>query len=265
MTGIHFLWLESLALGGLIKESYGIQNALSEFMGIGSIFCCAVGLGTMYIEMAPPLTSSIMGDIAGPIFCFDLFMIFSIGTVLGAAMWKSLVFPGFLLLIVGPLIIIGPLIAFFVLVLHVSCPEEAGGSQYNDEGDSQEPPKLAPLGLTKLMVTGFLTVSISVDSSDVGITNWFLVFAAAAIVSGLTWRLLTQNLVRKILENKKLTTVSQAIIDKTAAVASSANTASFCAHSFVAIATVLLMFEICNVKQPMGAAAPAPAPSPTHT
>lgn len=278
MTGIHFLWLESLALGGLINKSHGIQNALSEVMGISSILCCAVGLGTMYMEMAPSLTSSIMGDIVGPIFCFDIFMIFSIGTVLGAAMWKSLVSPGLLLLLVGPLIIVGPLIAFFVLVLHVSCPEEAGGSQHNHRGGSQdtedagvsqhtngegsqdnETPKLAPLGLTKLMVTGFLTVSISVDSSDVGITNWFLVFAAAAIVSGLTWRLLTQDQVRKMLENKKHTPVSQARIDKTAAVTSSANTASFCAHFFVAIATVLLMFEVCNVKMPMSAAAPAPA------
>lgn len=249
MTGIHFLWLESLALGGLITKSHGIQNALMEVMGIVNIISCAIGLCTMYIEMAPPLTSSTMGDLAGPIFGFDTFMFFSIITVLGAAMWKSLVFPGLLLLIVGPLIILGPLIAAFVLVLHVSCPEEAGGSQKKEAGGSQdnEPPKLAPLGLTKLMVTGFLTVSINVSSPDVGITNWFQVFAAAAIVSGLTWRLLTQAQVWEMLENKEqqVVRVSQARIDRTAAVACSANMASFCTHTFVAIATVLLIFEIC--------------------
>ncbi|KAI4977170.1 hypothetical protein ZWY2020_057222 [Hordeum vulgare] len=97
--------------------------------------------------------------------------------------------------------------------------------------------------------------------SDEVIVFWVaLVFlASAAIVSGLTWRLLTHDQVRKMLENKKHTPVSQARIDKTAAVTSSANTASFCAHFFVAIATVLLMFEVCNVKMPMSAAAPAPA------
>jgi hypothetical protein len=255
MTGIHFLWLGSLALEGLVSKSHGIQNDLLEAMGIINIMICAFGLCTMHIEMTPPLTSTEMWDIVLPLFWIDNIMFFSIGAVLGAAMWKSLVLPGLLLLIVGPLIIIGPLIAVFVLVLDVSCPEEAAVSQDN------EPPKLAPLGLTKLMVTGFLTVSIRADSTNVSITNWFLVFAAAAILSGLTWRLLTQAQVRNVLGNNKFTPLSQARIDNTAAVVSSAKTACFCAHTFVVIATVLLMIEICNGKQSISAAAPAPLPA----
>uniref|UniRef100_A0ACD5V305 Uncharacterized protein n=1 Tax=Avena sativa TaxID=4498 RepID=A0ACD5V305_AVESA len=325
MTGIHFLWLESLALESLIsKAGHGIiQNDLSEFIGIVNILLCTVGLCTMLIEMAPPLTSTELVHIAGPLFGFDTFMVFSIGTVVVAAMWKSLVFPVLLRLVVGSVIFIGPLIAVLVLVLHVGCPEEAGSGQGN------EPPKLAPLGLTKLMVTGFLTVSISISSPDVSISNWFLVFAAAAILSGLTWRLLTQAQVKKMLENKQeiihvtqepptqddeerempdmkdiistpelrtqdkekemsgskevdpsrelleqgrvwealennnSNSVSQARIDKTAAIASSAKTACFCAHIFVAIATVLLLLDICNVTQSTGAAAPTPAPART--
>jgi hypothetical protein len=111
------------------------------------------------------------------------------------------------------------------------------------------------------MVTGFLTVSIRADSTNVSITNWFLVFAAAAILSGLTWRLLTQAQVRNVLGNNKFTPLSQARIDNTAAVVSSAKTACFCAHTFVVIATVLLMIEICNGKQSISAAAPAPLPA----
>uniref|UniRef100_A0ACD5ZEF4 Uncharacterized protein n=1 Tax=Avena sativa TaxID=4498 RepID=A0ACD5ZEF4_AVESA len=258
-TGIHFLWLGSLSLDGQFSKSHGIQNDLSEAMGTVNIIVCGIGLCTMLIQMAPPLKYSTMVEIAGRLFGFDTFMIFSIGTVLGAAMWKSMVFPGLLLLIVGSVVIIGPLIAVFVLVLHVSCPEEAGGG---DQGNN-ETPKLAPLGLTKLMVTGFLTISISVNSPDASITNWFLVFAAAAILSGLTWRLLTQAQVWKILENNKFVPVSQERIDKTAALASSAKTACFCANTFVAIATILLMVEIFIVKQSTSVAALAPAPAST--
>lgn len=235
MTGIHFLWLESLALEGLNNsKSQGIQHALSETMGIINIMCCAGGLFIMHIGMTPLVTWSKMDDIPGPFGGPDGIMIITIGLVLVLAMWKLLVLQALVLLIVGSLIV------GFVCMWHANFPKKDGASSQNIE-----PPKLAPLGLTKLMVTGFLTVSISVDPTD-QLIKWFLVFAAAAILSGLTWRLLTQAQVRKTLENKEKNHFSQSRKDALTFVAFSANTACFFAHTFVAIATVLLMFKTYN-------------------
>lgn len=255
-TGIHFLWLESMALEGLIRKRHGKQEDLTETMGILNILCCAIGLCTIVIQMTPPLGDDIsMSDIAWYFFMLDSFMIISIGAVLGVAMLKSLVFQE-LQHILGTILIVGLLL---IVIKYVYFREEVGASK------NEDPPKLAPLGLTKLMVTGFLAVYLSVDSTHRSITHWFLAFAAAAIFSGLTWRLLTQVHVKKVLENNKLPHVSQAKKDSAAAVASSANTACFCAHTFVAIAALLLMIEIYNVKQSMSAAGLAPAPVQANT
>uniref|UniRef100_A0ACD5Y919 Uncharacterized protein n=1 Tax=Avena sativa TaxID=4498 RepID=A0ACD5Y919_AVESA len=210
MTGIHFLWLESLALEGLISETHGIQQALSETMGTVNILSCAGGLFIIHIGMTPAITSTEMDHIQGPIIGNDSLMIITIGIVLGVAMWELFVLQGLLLLIIGTLIVV------FVGVMHSK--EAAGGTQ------NTEPPKLAPLGLTKLMVTGFVIVSISVDSTN-QLIKWFLVFAAAAILSGLVWRLLTQAQVWKTLEIKENKQVSPKAIKNLALVSFSAKTA----------------------------------------
>ncbi|XP_047051083.1 uncharacterized protein LOC124656370 [Lolium rigidum] len=102
-----------------------------------------------------------------------------------------------------------------------------GPIDQGSDGDSQgEEFKLAPMGLTKVTLTGFLAVSVKAisDGSPSEWTVWFLLFAAAGIASGVSWRLLTHN---------------KSKVGGKPAVEEAANVASFCTHLCVAVATVL--------------------------
>ncbi|EEC66749.1 hypothetical protein OsI_33119 [Oryza sativa Indica Group] len=95
-------------------------------------------------------------------------------------------------------------------------PAICGGGGGGGEDDVVKP---ASLELSKVAFTGFLTVAISARTTSRGplstSTEWFLIFAASAIVSGFAWRLLKQ-----------------------AKVGKSANVASFCTHLCIVLATV---------------------------
>jgi hypothetical protein len=101
-------------------------------------------------------------------------------------------------------------------------PDVAGG---DNQGEESKP---APMGLTKVTLTGFLAVSVKAISggSPSYWTVCFQLFAAAAIASGVSWRLLTH-------------TRNRSSDGGRAAVDEAANVASFCTHFCVAVATVL--------------------------
>lgn len=82
--------------------------------------------------------------------------------------------------------------------------------------------KPASLELTKVTFTGFLTVSVPAFSSSSisGYAHGFILLTAAAVISGLGWRLLTHRMVP-----------SRAMV-------AAANVASLCAHLCVAAAVI---------------------------
>jgi hypothetical protein len=97
----------------------------------------------------------------------------------------------------------------------------ANGDEESPVSSSADGDKPASLELTKVTFTGFLAVSIpSISRGSVNMsTECFLHLAAAAIVSGLVWRLLTHY--------KSQTTI-----------AAIADIASFCTHLCVAVAVI---------------------------
>lgn len=82
----------------------------------------------------------------------------------------------------------------FLIFLELAFQTCAGGS--NDDDDGVQKSKPASLELTKVTFTRFLAVSVATISSGSPNkwTDWFLLFAAGAIVSGLAWRLLTRQI-----------------------------------------------------------------------
>jgi hypothetical protein len=204
-----------------------------------SFLVCAVGVTLMFLEMIPPRTAAVMHRV---VYLTDIAMTVGTGAVLTAIMWTLGGKYGFLFLSF-------PLIIFLQLVYAVALrgptqdtgagdpgnkPPMATDSQHGkpDENRGQsnqgEEPKPAPMGLTKVTFTGFLAVSVRAISSG-SPSDWtisFLVFTAAAIASGVSWRLLTHKL------NKDR-------VGGGAAADEAANVASFCTHFCVAVATVL--------------------------
>ncbi|KAE8796909.1 hypothetical protein D1007_28037 [Hordeum vulgare] len=91
----------------------------------------------------------------------------------------------------------------------------------------------ASLELTRVTFTGFLAVSITAirNTSPSMLTSCFLLFAASAIVFGLSWRLLSQTQIRNRLADLALPDL----------VDSSADLASLCTHFCIVIATILFL------------------------
>lgn len=221
VTGILFLGLEGMALDGLVGPYLGTeQKALQPHMSIS--FCvCAVGVTLMFVEMIPARTAAVMSRV---VYLTDVAMAVGTGALLTAIMRTlggkyGIAFLSF------------PFIIFLQLVYAVArrTPETGAGDPENTDQDKQdEEPKPAPMGLTKVTFTGFLAVSVRAISGG-SPSDWtisFLVFAAAAIASGVSWRLLTHK------QNKDR-------VGGEAAADEAANVASFCTHFCVAVATVL--------------------------
>lgn len=206
VTGILFLGLEGLALEGQTSSRQGIQHCLRAPMVI-SFGACALGVFLMFLEMIPPVAVTRTNNALFTVL-LDSFMAIGAVAVLVVIMLR--------LMGCQALLLFTPAFLIFLELVFRTC---AGGS--NDDDDRVNKSTPASLELTKVTFTGFLAVSIATISSGSPNkwTDWFLLFAAGAIVSGLAWRLLTHA--------KSNTTVE------------SANVASFFTHFCVAIATIL--------------------------
>lgn len=206
VTGILFLGLEGLALEGQTSSSKGIERRLRAPIVI-SFGACALGVFLMFLEMIPPVAVKRTNNALFTVI-LDGFMAIGAVAVLVVIMLK--------LMGCQALLLFTPAFLIFLELAFQTC---AGGSNDDDEGIEMSKP--ASLELTKVTFTGFLAVSVETISSGSPNkwTDWFLLFAAGAIVSGLAWRLLTHA--------KSKTTVE------------TANVASFFTHFCVAIATIL--------------------------
>ncbi|XP_052136319.1 uncharacterized protein LOC127754778 [Oryza glaberrima] len=208
VTALLFLALEGLALEGQIN---GGQRRLGAPMGV-CFFACLFGVCFMLVEIIPPPTpsrndtgcrASIVRNLAE--IC-DAFMALAIGAVMLSIM--------IVLVKLLALLLLSPL--FLMLLVHAFDVAVGRDGGRDGDGDNVKP---ASLEVSKVTFTGFLTVAISARTTSRGplstSTEWFLIFAASAIVSGFAWRLLTH-----------------------AKVGKSANVASFSTHLCIVLATV---------------------------
>jgi len=225
VTGILFLGLEGLALEGLISTCHGIPDAVWIPVMISFIFC-AIGVSLMLLTMIYPLTvTTEKVNIVGLTFGFDLVMAGGTVAILTIIMEK-LMGPKGLLLFISPAIILFDMV-YRLIKPGVVLPITDGDTS----SPRQQEAKAAPLGLTKVTFAGFWAMSVTTISTGSS-NDWFLIFAATAIASGLFWRLLTHSKNKDILET--------------------ANAASFCTHFFIAIATILftvMAWEAANKLQ----------------
>uniref|UniRef100_A0A0D9Y821 Uncharacterized protein n=1 Tax=Oryza glumipatula TaxID=40148 RepID=A0A0D9Y821_9ORYZ len=213
VTALLFLGLEGLALEGQIN---GGQSRLAAPMGL-CFFACLFGVCFVLVQTIPPspppsatdtsLRANIVRNlpaICGTFMaCAIAVVMFSIMVVLVKLLALMLLSPLFLILLVHAFELVFP----------------GGGGSGGGGGGEDDVVKPASLELSKVAFTGFLTVAVSARTTSRGplstSTEWFLIFAASAIVSGFAWRLLTHAKVGKI-----------------------ANVASFCTHLCIVLATV---------------------------
>ncbi|KAI4986492.1 hypothetical protein ZWY2020_019122 [Hordeum vulgare] len=177
VTGVLFLGLEGLALEGHDDPMFEKGGPVA----IASFILCATGVCMMYLEMTPPIDFT-AGHIVRLTMTLDSFMAGGIFTLLMVIMFKLMRVPA-LLLLLPPLVIILELV-YRVHIIHPAAVQMSVP---------------ASLELTKVTFTGFLAVSITVirNTSPSKLTGCFLLFAAAAIVFGLSWRLLSQKNIRQ--------------------------------------------------------------------
>jgi hypothetical protein len=207
-----------------------------------SLLICAFGVALMFVQMIPPRAAA---KKAGVVYFTDFTVAVGTTALLVTIMVK-LVGP------VGLLFLIFPVIIFVHLVYSVKMnagnpapaaqsgegkarenggthptappPGQTPGAGGDNHGEESKP---APMGLTKVTLTGFLAVSVKAISGG-SPSDWtvcFLLFAAAAIASGVSWRLLTHT--------HRCSEGGRAAVDE------AANVASFCTHFCVTVATVL--------------------------
>jgi hypothetical protein len=230
VTGILFLGLEGLAL-----ESNGNQMFPKGGMTLGTIsfIFCALGVCLMYLEMTPPLYFNVRTWTVGFTLGLDILMAAGTFVLLIVTMVKLMGVPA-LVLLTPPVGIIGELVYRVATNKTVTTPDT----------DSKVP---ASLELTRVAFTGFLAVSITAisNTSPSRLTVCFLLFVAAAIVSGILWRLLTQSQIRSGLpyaaSPAQIASPAQQAALRAQLVASSANLASFCTHFCIVIATILFL------------------------
>jgi hypothetical protein len=192
ITALLFLGLEGLALEGQINSSKAIiQDRLTKPMGT-SFIVCVVGVGLMLLETMPP--RKLIRNLTETI---DILTGFAVSLVMFFIMYALMELRALLLLV-------APFLILMMYVFYAATSKEDGKGNNNHRGaangDEESPvsssadgDKPASLELTKVTFTGFLAVSIpSISRGSVNMsTECFLHLAAAAIVSGLVWRLLT--------------------------------------------------------------------------
>lgn len=223
VTALLFLGLEGLALEGQINSSRTTHGRLTTPIGT-SFVVCVFAASLMLVETMPPrrlvryLTETI-DILAG--FAVSLAMFFIMYPLMGLRA---------LLLLAAPFLILMAYVFYVAIgkddgnnnhrVASANGDEESSGVSGSGAADGDNKP--ASLELTKVTFTGFLAVSIpSISKGSVTMyAECFLHLAAAAVVSGLVWRLLTHY-------KKSQTTV-----------ATVADIASFCTHLCVAVAVI---------------------------
>lgn len=212
VTGVLFLGLEGLALEGHDDPMFQKGGAVA----VASFIVCAAGVCMMYLEMTPPINFDEEKHIATLTLMLDSVMAGGTFILLMLVMFKLMGRLAFFLF--AP-----PLVIILYLVYLVYAQNPPAGP----------PSTPASLELTKVTFTGFLAVSITVvhNTSPSMLTCCFLLFAAAAIVFGLSWRLLSQAHIRKSFPGL----VSSDPFD------SSASLASLGTHVCIVIATFLLL------------------------
>lgn len=201
ITALLFVGLEGLALEGQINREKATQDRLTKPIG-ACFFACVFGIFFMVLETAPPLTTDhqVIGKLTKLV---DVLMTLAISLVIFFITDALTKIPA--LLVFAPSFLILMVLAFH----HVT--------NNAPDGENFKP---ASLELIKVTFTGFLAVSISSinkDSQNKG-THWFILLAAAAIVSGLVWRLLTHY--------------------KSESFKKTASVASFCTHLLIVMAAI---------------------------
>lgn len=194
VTALLFLGLEGLALEGQSNGGQGGgQHRLAAPLGV-SFVACVFGVSLMLVETIPPLPDEeAHGNDVGVhvVIVSNLTVIFDIVMALAvsAVMWSIMhaIVELRALLLVLPLFLILLVRAYDVVV------GAGGGGGVGVGVGGGEDEKPASMELTKVTFTGFLAVSIPAvrTGSLCSSTDWFLIFAASAIVSGFAWRLLT--------------------------------------------------------------------------
>uniref|UniRef100_A0A0E0JI62 Uncharacterized protein n=1 Tax=Oryza punctata TaxID=4537 RepID=A0A0E0JI62_ORYPU len=219
VTALLFLGLEGLALEGQSNGAQGGQHRLAVPLGV-SFVACVFGVSLMLVETIPPLPDAqAHGNDVGVhvVIVSNLTVVFDtvMALAVSAVMWSIM----HAIVELRALLLLLPLF----LILLVRAYDAAVGAGRGGGGGGDEKP--ASLELAKVTFTGFLAVSIpSVRTGSLcSSTDWFLIFAASAIVSGFAWRLLTH-----------------------AKMGTTANFPSFCTHFCIAIATV--PFTVMAVK-----------------
>jgi hypothetical protein len=220
ITALLFLGLEGLALEGQINSTKAIiHDRLTKPIGT-SFIVCVVCVSLMLLEMMPP--RKLIRNLTETI---DILTGFAVSLVMFFIMYALMELRALLLLV-------APFLILMMYVFYAAISEDDGkgsnshrgaanGAEESPVSSSADGDKPASLELTKVTFTGFLAVSIpSISNGSVNMsTECFLHLAAAAIVSGLVWRLLTHY--------KSQTTI-----------AAIADIASFCTHFCVAVAVI---------------------------
>ncbi|KAJ1264670.1 hypothetical protein BS78_08G017800 [Paspalum vaginatum] len=219
VTSLLFLGLEGLALEG--QSSSSGQPLLGVSLGAAFV-ACALGVFAMLLGTVPPLVTD---DAGGRKMCNvveALNVVLAVATAvivllitsvpLGEAAWLLFV----------------PLLLSFVVWMYTALAVDDGhqlaghGAAVGEGEEGEGFWRPASMELTKVTFTGFLAVSVPTysDSSISSYTHGFILLTAAAVVSGLGWRLLTHRMAP-----------SRALV-------TAANVSSFCAHLCVAAAVV---------------------------
>ncbi|CAL4950041.1 unnamed protein product [Urochloa decumbens] len=213
VTSLLFLGLEGLALEGQNSTLQGLERLLTISLG-ATIVTCVLGVFVVVVSTVPPMITDNADSkkICSVIEALNVVLAVTIAGIvllitsvpLGEAAWLAFV----------------PMLISFVVWMYKALADD-GVLQVQAGGEVEEF-RPASLELTKITFTGFLAVSVPTFSSS-SVTNYthgFILLTAAAVVSGLGWRLLTHRMAP-----------SRALV-------TAASVASFSAHLCVAAAVI---------------------------
>uniref|UniRef100_J3KZK5 Uncharacterized protein n=1 Tax=Oryza brachyantha TaxID=4533 RepID=J3KZK5_ORYBR len=217
VTTILFLGLEGLALEGQRNSSQGLDRLLALSLVV-SFATCVVGVFVMLVATVLPL----IGYSGNRANMCNVVEMLNIALAIAITLTVFLI-TGAALEELAWLVFVPPLASFMVWMFIIVDDD--------DQRAAEEEVKPASLELTKVTFTAFLAIAIPnfSNSSLNNYTHAFIVLTAAAVISGLGWRLLTHS----------------ATPPRYVAVA--ANVAAFCAHLCVAAAVIPLAAMAVNV------------------
>uniref|UniRef100_A0A0D9Y808 Uncharacterized protein n=1 Tax=Oryza glumipatula TaxID=40148 RepID=A0A0D9Y808_9ORYZ len=208
VTTLLFLGLEGLALEGQSSGAcHGLERLFTASLGF-TYLTCALGVFVMLRgTVPPPMITGSSAEMRNVVELLNIVLAVAIALVvvlISAAPMREQAW-----------LVFAPLILSFVTWMYIAL---IGGDGGQVEGLKQP----ESLELTKVTFTGFLAVAVPTFSNtpvDIS-TRGFVVLSAAAVMSGLGWRLLAHRMA------------------PSAATAAAANVASFFAHLCVAAAVI---------------------------